>query len=176
MTFNGVLGLPTPPSRRPGFVAVGNDAGASATVPLGPNHMVFQMLRFGSPIVATHLMYRVHIQSGNMCLNLYEPGGTPASPRPGKLITTTGGFTVPAAGGYFFELGAEVPVWPGAWVSLQADNTTAQFRTTSTGTGPLSSSYLDPGVFPFVSSVPASTSLVVDSRAFELTAVGWETR
>jgi hypothetical protein len=89
------------------------------------NNIFYHRVREGGTISAIRI--RVAVQSGNICVGVYRSSGSGISAIPTTRAATSGSVSCPATGDADVALTAGVTVYPGDFLAIQADNTTATF-------------------------------------------------
>jgi hypothetical protein len=104
----------------PGFVRSTDARAAPST-----NGAIYARVLGGGPVSKIGLQCQV--SSGNISVGVHQNSGVGRAAVPGARIATSGAVACPAVGYAEVSLGGSVPVAPGDWFSISADNVTASF-------------------------------------------------
>jgi hypothetical protein len=108
-----------------------SNAASVTTVPEGANRGVYHRLIDGATV--TKIFYHVGTASGNISVAFFANSGVGRASVPGARSSTSGAIPCPASG-YVETTVPSVAVAHGDWVGLSADNTTATFVASVSGT------------------------------------------
>lgn len=104
----------------PGEIRSSDSLGVGAA-----NQAIYSRVKHGGTI--SKVGVRVGASSGSISVALYRNTGSGRSAVPGTRLATSGAVACPASGYAEIDLGSPFTLYPGDWIAISADNTTAQF-------------------------------------------------